>query len=710
MIRFFLLLLIILLSRPVLAQWTPMNGPDGGVITAIADAGGYLMCGSQDGYMFTSSDNGATWIPKGNVSGGLFRLATATGSVLAATSTGVYRSTDSGTSWSVVLNQFSKSVFATGPDALAATSNGLFRSSNAGATWTSITANLPDSNVYAAVFHGSSLFASVEDSAVYRSTNNGANWFPAWTSPIRRNIGFLVSDGTKLYAAPTGEARVFISSDNGASWTSSDLISGSTIFEGVFNLAVTPSGIYLPIAYQAGIFSFVNAGIFMSSNGSTWNLLSTGLVPRYVRSIMPVGSDLFAGTQGGGVFRSSNNGTAWSSSTRGIVKSHVTDLSFLNNGADFYAGVHGGGFAASSDSGHTWAARNAGLDATVFPIITEFVTKGTSWFIGTDGDGIFKTTNNGALWTPTSLGAGNSITGIAVRGTELMSTVNIVDGVFRSTDDGSFWAQIMSNFTTLSASCLTIGGAGTIFAGTLDNGILRSTNNGGTWLSSASLGGVPVFLRFIGTKMFAGTDNGPYRSTDFGVTWQASNIGLSGIGVNFIAIRDTNTLFASTNGSGVYVSFNGGASWAPINTGLPTLSTTSLRVTGSYVYCGTVFYGVWRRPLTDFLTDVRENDLTAPGEFALRQNYPNPFNPSTRIEYALPAQSHVSIKIYNLLGQEVASLVDEEQSGGHHATEWNGRSTNGLAMSSGVYFYRVEAKQKGGQLQFTSVRKMVLMK
>jgi len=94
----------------------------------------------------------------------------------------------------------------------------------------------------------------------------------------------------------------------------------------------------------------------------------------------------------------------------------------------------------------------------------------------------------------------------------------------------------------------------------------------------------------------------------------------------------------------------------------------------------------------------------------LSKNYPNPFNPSTRIEYALPAASHVSIRIYNLLGQEVAVLVDEEKPNGRHAVEWNGRSTSGLAMSSGVYFFRVVVRQGRSQLQFTNVKKMVLIK
>ena len=105
-----------------------------------------------------------------------------------------------------------------------------------------------------------------------------------------------------------------------------------------------------------------------------------------------------------------------------------------------------------------------------------------------------------------------------------------------------------------------------------------------------------------------------------------------------------------------------------------------------------------------------EPSSQTPTTFSLSQNYPNPFNPSTRIEYALPVQSHVSVKIYNLLGQEVASLVDEEQLRGHHAVEWNGRSPSGFPVSSGVYFYRIQARQNNGLQQFMSVKKMLLVK
>jgi hypothetical protein len=99
-----------------------------------------------------------------------------------------------------------------------------------------------------------------------------------------------------------------------------------------------------------------------------------------------------------------------------------------------------------------------------------------------------------------------------------------------------------------------------------------------------------------------------------------------------------------------------------------------------------------------------------PTEISLSQNYPNPFNPSTRIEYKLSVQSHVTVKIYNILGQEVASLVDEVQMVGNHVTQWNGGSSHGLPVSSGVYFYRLEARETTGQFLFAGVKKMILMK
>ncbi|MBM2841147.1 MAG: hemagluttinin repeat-containing protein, partial [Bacteroidetes bacterium] len=99
----------------------------------------------------------------------------------------------------------------------------------------------------------------------------------------------------------------------------------------------------------------------------------------------------------------------------------------------------------------------------------------------------------------------------------------------------------------------------------------------------------------------------------------------------------------------------------------------------------------------DVLTSVTEKPL--PKEFALDQNYPNPFNPTTRIEYAVPRESHVRLVIYNLLGQQVATLVDEVKSAGYYTV-----SFSATEFSSGLYFYKMNA----GNISF--LKKMMLVK
>jgi hypothetical protein len=89
----------------------------------------------------------------------------------------------------------------------------------------------------------------------------------------------------------------------------------------------------------------------------------------------------------------------------------------------------------------------------------------------------------------------------------------------------------------------------------------------------------------------------------------------------------------------------------------------------------------------------------SPGEFALVQNYPNPFNPSTTIEYYLPRRVYVNLRIYNLLGQTIASLVDEDQFAGEHRVVW--RPTK---LSSGIYFCQINAGS------YTALKKLALLK
>lgn len=104
-------------------------------------------------------------------------------------------------------------------------------------------------------------------------------------------------------------------------------------------------------------------------------------------------------------------------------------------------------------------------------------------------------------------------------------------------------------------------------------------------------------------------------------------------------------------------------------------------------------------------TDNDEHDRTAlPDALNLVQNYPNPFNPATTIEYNVPTRAHVTIEIYNVLGQHLTTLVDETKSAGKYKTEWNGTDGAGRAVSTGVYLYRFRAGD------FVETKKMLLIK
>ena len=93
-----------------------------------------------------------------------------------------------------------------------------------------------------------------------------------------------------------------------------------------------------------------------------------------------------------------------------------------------------------------------------------------------------------------------------------------------------------------------------------------------------------------------------------------------------------------------------------------------------------------------------------PTEFKLYPNHPNPFNPSTQIEFDIPAAMRVTLKIYNSLGQEVSTVVDQALEAGHHTVMWNGKTTLGHDVATGVYVYQMKVGE------FTDAKKMVLIR
>jgi hypothetical protein len=106
-----------------------------------------------------------------------------------------------------------------------------------------------------------------------------------------------------------------------------------------------------------------------------------------------------------------------------------------------------------------------------------------------------------------------------------------------------------------------------------------------------------------------------------------------------------------------------------------------------------------------------DHPLAIPRQFSLEQNYPNPFNPSTRLSYTLPNDAKVSLKIYDIVGQLVMTVVDEVQHAGYQSVQWQSNNSLGYPVASGIYVYRLEATGVNDPASsFVQVRKMVLLR
>lgn len=181
-----------------------------------------------------------------------------------------------------------------------------------------------------------------------------------------------------------------------------------------------------------------------------------------------------------------------------------------------------------------------------------------------------------------------------------------------------------------------------------------------------------------------------------------SNTGLNATAMFYYDDSELNNLTEAD--LGLYKSTDGGVNWLAVG---GTLSTIGNYITATNIES----FSKWSLfSTTNPPTEVEEGESKVkalPKVYALCQNYPNPFNPATTISFDLPKQSQVLLKIYDIIGREVAILEDEIISVGSHTKIWNASM-----LPSGVYFYRIDAHQvEGGENKvFTSTKKLLLVK
>jgi len=708
------------------AQWVQTNGPYGGQINSLVSVGSTIFTTARGAVLY-STNNGTTWGATELANAGVDVIANE-GNKLIAIGAEIYVSVDEGVHWSLMGSSvpwLNLQLLAASNTALFVSANNglvsdlgysLYRSTDDGATWTSVGSALANAGVNAIAFNGDTDIYAGTISGVYISPDNGGSWISAGLANTYISAICTISEGTGgTYIFAATRSGILRSTNGGANWTSVNAGMTDTV---VTALSVCPKGTGTP-AILAGT---QGGRVYLSeNNGENWTDVSNGLITgpwewgdweADVRSITVVGSSFFACTNAG-LFLSTNNGAEWGPADAGIISSLTINAFAVcgsEPGTNIFAGSFPSGVFLSTDEGSHWGTANNGINSID---INAFTITGKNIFAG-GPTGVFLSTNNGANWDTAGLSnTGEVVSLLAATNAEgngliLAGTWN---GLFISSDNGKTWnaTALKEDVTALAADSNQQGGMN-IFAGTRGSGIFLSTDQGVTWNSLHN--GIPVVeninaLCFGGENLFAATDYILYHSTDNGTSWAptglntatiSSNTWICSLAVDTIG-SDGSTIFAGTSDHGVLVSVNAGVSWAPANTGLTDLCAYSLAVSSPYLFAGTNASGVWKRRLSEMTAIHEPSPGKGPQIFSLNQNYPNPFNPSTVISYQLPQSSIVTLKVYDIIGREVSTLVSEQKNIGQYEVTFDGSK-----LASGVYFYRLQAGT------YVETKKLLLLK
>jgi photosystem II stability/assembly factor-like uncharacterized protein len=348
-----------------------------------------------------------------------------------------------------------------------------------------------------------------------------------------------------------------------------------------------------------------------------------------------------------------------------------------------------------------------------------FAGPGTAIVVGDYGT-IRRTTDGGSTWIdqsipPTltdtywlsSVTFGNSMNGIIVG--KLSKAGLSSPAILRTTDGGKIWSTLtVSGNQGLRAA--SFGDANTVVAVGEGGTVLRSFDAGLTWTAASSvvtkknLNGVfasgPAIATAVGD---AGTI---IRSTDGGSAWILHQIGTSGA-LNSVWLVSPDVGLVVGDDGLMLTTTDGATTWS-IAPSATTYTLHSIWFTDAQRGAAVGEYGTIIRTMRDdvFSAVGAVGDGT-PGQFALQQNYPNPFNPTTAISYQLIANSFVTLRVFDILGREVVTLVDGVQLAGTHIARWDASK-----YPSGVYLYRLVSSPANNRetVRFVETKKMVLVK
>jgi len=375
--------------------------------------------------------------------------------------------------------------------------------------------------------------------------------------------------------------------------------------------------------------------------------------------------------------------------------------------------MSGANFMRSEDFGDNWTIISTSTGLSSAPCDIEKFPNSDVILLGDNNTGIVKSTDGGFTWAQKYSTSGEIPT-IAVSHTE--AGVSFATkwggggGFLKSTDYGETWSNV-SGFSGINMWGVDIQetDGNIVITGCYSCGnSWRSINGGATWTQiSISSTNYQVFIVDSITQ-FAAQGNGFYKLySDLFIPVELTSF-TAETSENEIILNWTTATELNNQGFEIDRSSDN-ETFEKIGF-VPGYGTTTESKSYSYKiveFASGIQY--YRLKQIDFdgtyeYSEVIEVEGITPGQFVLFQNYPNPFNPSTSIKFSIPIDSNVKLKLFNMLGQEVAELLNSEISAGIHHIDFNASS-----LSSGTYFYVLEATGNNGS-NFTSTKKMILMK
>ena len=683
-----------------------------------------VIAAGKNGIYFRSYDGGINWGPYTLGSNDFNSVYVINQSIWLAGNNGTfYYSTDNGSSWN---NQTLagglnlKSVFfinaATGW--ISGANGTILTTTNGGANWSAQNSGLStdlNSIKFATTITGA---ACGKGGKVVRTTDGGNNWTPM-TTGVTNDLLSIDYKGATIIA--TG-ADGFILRYYALAWTNIDykidtkssvnsvcMLDSTTTFYtcggGGFIRKTTNGGVsftfqknpmlanlvciyFMPFNPNQGwaVSSLNNAIIRTNDGGNTWSLPANTTVS-YSWSLKQAGSGNIGNgfclhpknkngifiMMGNSLYRSLDKGETWTligtnsiggSAHSFFINAIDTNLMIASKGSS------GGRMTRSTDYGQTWTDILGAINLTSYGMPLEVDENNPMvCYLGPDNSVLKKSTNFGLTW------------------------VDIGLTTFRSPCD---FAVVYGNSNILYCGDGTTGsGSGEFF---------KSTNGGVNWTSLHTVTGSEIPMVSLTNHdpnfVFHTTwsNGGVWRSTDQGVTF-TQPAATTNCWASDIAKDDPTVVMYGTYGTTMYTSSDGGINFTSSTVG-------SSPQAGMLAYDrGTLFTqqggGVYKLNITyTVVTGVTQNAGSTPEKFVLKQNYPNPFNPATVIKYTVSKSSNVIIVVYDMLGSEVKTLVNGEQSPGNYDL-----SFNASGLSSGVYFYTMYSN--GAKID---TKKMLLVK